>query len=364
MSEQTIESNDTPKISLSDEEFDCHMAALRQQEKVARAQLKLAEEKGWNLEPFKHALGVAQDARLEADGQRHLRYPAAVVSPSLTESRNPLERGILSEELIQYLQTAELSPEERQICLDIINDGMEYKRPETGRVFSQVAFDAICDGGGTEEFLNYFLREHMGDPILMGRNKPKNPEVHDGLSEYKHDYSHTLVNGYVEGDDSDSTHEDRGHFIHIRETYEQGVDNKERYLVIMGNIATREVNSFSINEVNVDKENLTTKLWVTTNQFDLLGGALPPSSNTAESVHRRAEEARARRAAHDRQAFVQLSTHRILFKRFGGQVQEVSPISNVVYDRRWLTLLAVAAGMKNNAGEAIQLPDYLSERAA
>lgn len=367
MAEQEIESKDTTLKALSDEEFDQYRADTWRHEIAANERLNELLNNEFDeseREAAREALRKTRDERLQATTEARRRYPAAVLSPSLTISRNPLETGVLSEELIHYLQTTELSPQERQACLDIINNGMEDPRPETGRVFAQVAFDAICDGGATDDFLNYFLREHMGDPLLMGRNKPKNPHVHDGLSEYKHDYSHTLVNGYVEGDDSDSTHQDRGHLIHVRETYEQGIANKDRYLVIIGNIATREVNNFRINEVEVDKVNMTTRLWVTTDQFDLRGGGLPPASNTAESIHRRAEEAKARRAAHNRQAFVQLSKHETLFKRFNGQVQEVSPISDVVYDRRWLAILAVAASMKNNAGETIQLPEYLSERAA
>lgn len=286
------------------------------------------------------------------------------VSASLRDSRNPLEMPGSSEGLLRYLQTVELSPEVRQACLDRVDEGTDYESPDNGRRFAQLAIEAVFGRAETAEFIDNFLWNHMGDPVQMGRNMPKNPWVSDGLSEYQHDYNHTLVNGYVEGDDSDVNHKDQGHLIHIRETYEQGVNNKERYLVIIGNIATREVNRFRVNEVNVEPRKLSTRLWVTTDRFDLLSGALPKSTANSESIMERAKVAKARKAAHDRQAFVQLSNQSVLFKRFNGQAQEVSPIINVVRDRRLLAHLAVAAGVKNEAGEAIQLPEYLSERSA
>lgn len=273
--------------------------------------------------------------RAEEAAERRRKFPATF-SPSLITLRKPWD-------------ATDITDEERKEFAEILDDGLDNSR------FASIAEGAVFGGVDTAKFLDDFLWNYVGDPYRIGQNMPKNPEVNDEFAPYKHDYNHTLVNGYTDQSQ---------HLIHIRETYEQGVDPKERYLVIIGNVATRQVVRFRINDVEVNPY-ISTRLILTTERFDVLGGGGShlQDPNTAESKLRRAKDARDRKAAHERQTAVQLSNQSVTFKAFDGKEEGISPIVNVVQDRRLLTRLAVAAGVTDHQGQPIWLPEHLKEAA-
>lgn len=245
---------------------------------------------------------------------------------------------------------------DRQACLDFIKEGVHEGR------FAQPAVRAVFGDQSEAKFLDDFLWYHAGDPVRLGQHMPKNPHHDDGLSHYDYDYDYTVVNGYT----------DRGDLLNIREARNQDASDRNRYLVIIGHMATQQVMRYRINDVETemtysDEDSaLSTKLILTTDTFDVIDGKTPfEEANNAAGIMRLNEMVVAQKERHDRQAALILSQQKIEYKPFAEEPQPVAGIDRVVRDRHFLTQLAMVAGVTQSDERRYLMPQsYLHRNAA
>ena len=244
------------------------------------------------------------------------------------------------------------TPEEQQACLEKLREEMDaYK-------FSQPAVRAVFYVGQAK-FLDDFLWNHIGDPVMQGRWKEKSPASYDGLFRYDYNYDRPVINGYTND----------GFLLNIRETHDRKAPPKDRYAVTIGCMATLAVSHYRVNEISTDINertgDLTKRLFITTDQFDTFDGKLAHGDTvTASGLAAYNEEIMARRKRHDQQASITLSQNST-FKPFGGHEQSIGNIQRVVRERHYLTRLAMAAGVVRDDQSVLQLPaSYLHRPAA
>jgi hypothetical protein len=244
----------------------------------------------------------------------------------------------------------ELTDDDRADCLEIIKDGIRERK------FAQPALHAVFAHESQAKFLDDFLWNHMGDPVVIGREKPKGPGYSDGVSEYHYDYR-TVINGYT----------DEGMLLNIRETRDLQARSKDRYAIILGNMATLQVARYRINDIEsmMDGGELTQKLIITTDTFDTIDGKTPyDDAYTADGLMSLNASIIERDKRHNQQASLTLGQN-ILYKPFGESEQMVGGVDRVVRDRDFLSRLAIAAGVvRNDSGEISRPQSYLSLRAA
>lgn len=290
---------------------------------------------------------LKQEKPEETEAQKRARYYLEtgiyhVISPDLNVGEEkPWEKTDPTED-------------EQQLCREIIDEGVWMGK------FAGPAVRAVFGDYSQAKFFDDFLWMHMGDPIRMGSNPAKSPAIDDGLSVYRHDYNNTVLNSYT----------DEGQLIHVRQTYDRFEDEREQYLVIVGDMEEESVHRYRINEIIHQPDfsgTISTKLTLTTDMFDRLDGKTPyDASRSARGIMAQYRETEKRRHAHERQAHLVMSNQLASFQLLGEPERaNLGSIDKAVRDRHFLTQLAIAGCIERDDQQPFVLPQsYLNRVAA
>lgn len=207
------------------------------------------------------------------------------------------------------------------------------------------------------KFLDDFLWQYIGDPVLPGRFKDKNPDCDDALFSYDYNYNQPLINGYTND----------GMLIHVRQTRDTDAPKLQQHLVITGDMETRQITRWRVNEIEdegqTDDHIAYRKLYMTTDALDSLDGEPPfDPANPMLSMQRLDAALHQQDQRRDKQAYIKMSTQGMKFRPFDQASEQIGGISRVVRDRDRIAWLAMAAGWSTIQDTNITAPNYFLKK--
>lgn len=144
-----------------------------------------------------------------------------------------------------------------------------------------------------------------------------------------------------------SSYTEQGDLISVKSlSHPSDPDSEIRHRVVIGDIHNQTVTQYRVNDIEMNPSKPSMRLVCTTDRFDQIDGQ--PTLDTTHPVEGLLalnDDIMQQHIRHQRQVYVELSAHSIIYKPFDGKERSAPSLDQMTYDRYMLTRLAMAAGL-------------------